>query len=208
MRSRGIRVAVMSVLILCLSSPAYADDPEETPPPEELLSVSTASANGSGCRGGTHEIDTLPNNRGFRIRHKAFKATAGEGSTAVDFRKNCQLSMHVRVPDGYSYAIIRTASFGTLDIGAGARALQRGTFYYSGSPSTAYRTHQFAGPLTSEWETTDEIDISERIWSPCREARLINANSELRVTKSTAAPTDPIFMELDSAIYHISWRRC
>jgi Domain of unknown function (DUF4360) len=205
---RTICAVTVAALALLLPTPAYADD-EETPPPAELLAVRTSTANGSGCPPGTYEVEVLPDNTGFRIKYRAFRAQVGGGASPIDLRKNCQLSMHVRVPQGYTYAVVRTRSRGEGDIASGGQGLQRDTYYYAGSPVSQWRSHAFAGGFKGDWETIDNIDPAYRVWVPCREQRQLNVNTELRVKK---APGDPAtvtsFMELQSMTYGIAWRRC
>jgi hypothetical protein len=209
---RLIRGAAIGVFALCLSSPAYAgvaqDDPDDVPPPAELLAINSAVANGSGCKPGTYDIDVLPDNTGFRITFRAFKAQVGGGAPVTDFRKNCQLGMYVVPPSGYTYAIARIGSRGSDELARGAQGVHRTLHYYAGSSTTGWRVHNFQGPSNDEWQIVDEIAPPDRIWVPCSEQRHLNANSELRVQRGTSDPATISSMTLDSMTYRIAWRRC
>lgn len=204
---RTICAVTVAALAVLLPVSAHADD-EETPPPAELLAVNTTTANGSGCRQGTHEVEVLPDNRGFRIKYRQFRAQLGDGAGPADFRKNCQISMQVRVPQGYTYAVVRTRSQGGGDIASAGEGLQRDTYYYAGSPVSQWRTHAFPGGFKGDWETVDDIDPAYRVWVPCREQRQLNVNTELRVKHVPSNPALNSFMQLQSMTYGIAWRRC
>jgi len=205
-KRRGF-VAVAAVLAIFASAPAYAD-PDETPPPEQMIAVSIVSANGSGCKAGTYDVDVLPDNTGFRANFHTFRAEVGGNSSPIEFRKNCQLNFRIDVPLGYTYAIFRTDSRGTRDIATGARALERANYYYAGSPASQWSSHSFTGPANDDWETIDIIDPMSRVWVPCKEMRQLNANTELRVTRETSDPAAISSVTLKSKTYRIGWRRC
>ncbi|MFD1150387.1 DUF4360 domain-containing protein [Saccharothrix hoggarensis] len=77
---------------------------------------------------------------------------------------------------------------------------------------TARRAHTFNGPYSDNWQATDSTDWSAIVYAPCGEQRMLNINTELRVTAGTSAGTS--FMVMDSTdsnvstTYHFSWKRC
>ena len=63
------------------------------------------------------------------------------------FRKNCQLNLIVHVPAGFTYAIASVDYRGFASLQRGASGMEKASYYFQGSPSTASRTHPFNGPL-------------------------------------------------------------
>jgi hypothetical protein len=216
------RVALIaSVAALLLSGPAYAGDRSSatdgasTAPPPGQVSVKVATSNGSGCVGGTAEVNLLPNNAGFTVTyHSEYLARAGIGANPTDFRKNCQINLQVDRPDGYTYAIAAARHRGFASLLEGASGLQRWYYYFQGTSPTRAAEHRFTGPDSDYWQTTDRFDASELVFAPCYAERNLNVNTELRVSAGTSEPDTASFMAADwsddnvDAIYRFVWDRC
>jgi hypothetical protein len=204
--TRSVLATLVSVLVLFPAAPAQAD---EVPPPAEKLIVSAVVVSGTGCGAGTSFIDVRPDNTGFTVHYADFRVFLNGGSTPLDARKSCQLSLSLQLPQGFTYAIAGVGSRGDADIARGAQGVQRSTFYYAGSPSVPSTTHNFSGPYSDYWETVDEIPLGQLVWVPCNMRRLLNASTELRVVKGTSDPNvTPTFLTQESTEYSIAWRRC
>jgi hypothetical protein len=178
-----ISTVLALVLAFSLGSPpaASADDV-----PLGRVTIDIVSVNGSGCPAGTTEIEVADDNSVFAVIHRSFVAKVGVGADATDFRKNCQLSLDVNVPAGFTFGIIRAEYRGFANLQAGAQALQRASYYFQGNPATTIRSHPFHGPLRDQWQTTDISDPP--IFAPCDQHRLFNINTELRVSAGTSDP--------------------
>jgi Domain of unknown function (DUF4360) len=202
-------VAVMSMLT---ATPAAAvATPLATVPPDGV-SIDIIAANGSGCPAGTTSISVTPGNDAFTVAYRAFHAQVGVGATAVDFRKNCQLNLQIRIPAGWTYAVAEIDHRGRAHLEAGATGLQRSHYYFAGQASTATATHHFTGPYDDAWATTNVIEEAALVYGPCGAERNLNINSELRVNAGTSNPTttnSSITMDsTTSDIYRFRWRQC
>jgi hypothetical protein len=180
-------------------------------PPGEV-SVDLVAAAGSGCPANTVGISVSPGNDAFSVTYSAFHAQVGVGSAPTDARKNCQLNMRIRIPQGYSYAINGLDHRGSAHLEAGASGVQRARYYFSGQAPSTFVAHPFNGPFDDAWQTTDNVDIASLIFSPCGADRNININSELRVSAGTSdTATTNSSMTMDSTtsdIYRFAWREC
>src|SRR5690349_20270142 len=79
------------------------------PPPDGKTTVDVVYANGSGCPPGA--LNAVVRKGVVTIEFADF--TASSGGDALDYRKNCQLGLNVKVPKGYTYAVSRVAVGGT-----------------------------------------------------------------------------------------------
>jgi len=153
-----------------------------------------------------------PSNDAFSVTYSAFHAQVGVGATSTDFRKNCQLNMRIRIPQGYSYAITGVDHRGSAHLEAGASGVQRSRYYFAGQVPSALMSHQFSGPYEDVWQTSDNADVASLAFSPCGGERNININSELRVGAGTSdEATTNSSMTMDSTtsnIYRFAWRTC
>jgi hypothetical protein len=148
------------------------------------------------------------------VTYSDYLAQAGGDSPATAFRKNCQLNLIVHVPQGFTYAIASADYRGFASLQPGASSTEKASYYFQGSPSTAFRSHKFEGPYDDNWQATDQTDWAQLVWAPCGVQRNFNINTELRVDKGTSDPAETSFMTMDSTdgdistIYHMAWKEC
>ncbi|BFO21214.1 DUF4360 domain-containing protein [Streptomyces sp. KM77-8] len=185
----------------------------EDPPPDKIV-IKVATVNGSGCPQGTAAVAVSADNTAFTVTYSDYLARAGGNSDPTDSRKNCQLSLLVHVPAGFTYAIASADYRGFASLRPGATGTQRASYYFQGSPSTASRSHPFTGPYDDNWQATDETDWAQLVYAPCGVQRNFNINTELRVSAGSTSPGDVSFMTMDSTdgdistVYHLAWQEC
>ncbi|GHG61262.1 hypothetical protein GCM10018779_28910 [Streptomyces griseocarneus] len=184
------------------------------PPPDKIV-IDVVAVNGSGCPAGTAIVTVSPDNTAFTVSYSNYVAQVGVGSKPTDFRKNCQLSLNVHVPQGFTYAIAQADYRGFAHLEKGAAGLERANYYFQGMSQTAFVNHHFTGPLNDNWQTSDTTPIDQVIYAPCGATRYFNINTELRVDAGTSDPTKTTsFLAMDSTdgnistLYHFSWKQC
>ena len=173
-----------------VGSPASASSILDDPPTDHIVIDLVAMA-GSGCRPGTADVAVI---------------------ASTDGRKNCQLNVLVRVPQGFTFAIAKVDYRGYGSLQKGATASQRANYYFQGMTQSTYSNHPFTAPLDDNWIASDEVPVAAMVWHPCGELRNLNINTELRVAKGTS--TDASFVTMDSTdgsiatTYHFAWKEC
>lgn len=180
-------------------------------PPSDRVVIDVVTVNGSGCPAGTASVTTASDNTAFRVTYSDYLAEVGGGADPTDVRKNCQLSLRVQVPQGFTFAIAQADYRGSAYLAAGASGLEQAGYYFQGSPQTTFVSHSFSGPFSDDWQTTD---VAALVFAPCGLQRNLNINSELRVAAGTSSPGTTSFMRMNSSdgsvrtIYHLSWKQC
>ncbi|WP_223777678.1 DUF4360 domain-containing protein [Streptomyces sp. 135] len=183
------------------------------PPPDKIV-IEVATVNGSGCPLGTAAVAVSGDNTAFTVTYSDYLAQAGGGADPTAFRKNCQLNLVVHVPQGFTYAIASVDYRGYASLQPGAKGIEKASYYFQGSPSTAAKTHEFKGAYNDNWQATDSTDWAQLVWAPCGERRNFNINTELRVDAGTSDPAKASFMTMDSTdgdistVYHMAWKEC
>jgi uncharacterized protein DUF4360 len=207
--------AIVSILASTLAGPSAAMSPVLDNPPPDKIVIDLVTVNGSGCPEGTAAVAVSPDNTAFTVTYSAYLAQVGVGALPTDWRKNCQLNLIVHVPAGFTYAISSTDYRGFASLEKGASAVERAGYYFQGSPTTSYATHNFKGALAEDWTTTDTNQISELVWAPCGALRNFNINTELRVSAGTSdVKKTTSFIAMDSTdtqfstVYHFAWQKC
>src|SRR3954463_1621176 len=126
---RALRCTVAAtfagMILTSLPGPASA---EPTIPPAAPVTLTVFGVNGSGCRPDTATVTQAPDNTSFQVTYTGYVAAVGPGARSTDFRKNCQVGLWVRPPEGYSLAIARVEHGGYADLATGVSAALRTNF--------------------------------------------------------------------------------
>jgi hypothetical protein len=206
--------AAVGVALSLVGQPVSTAQWPSVPPPDKII-IDVVTVNGTGCKPGTAAVAVSEDNTAFTVTYSEFIAQVGVGAGPLDWRKNCQLSLKVHVPQGFTYAVAQADYRGFAHLERGATALERANYYFQGMSPTAFVEHPFSGPLTDDWQKTDVTDVAALVYKPCGELRNFNINSELRAGAGTSNPkTTTSFIAMDSTdgsittTYHFAWKTC
>ncbi|MFF7636414.1 DUF4360 domain-containing protein [Kitasatospora sp. NPDC008050] len=206
----GTAVTLLATSLLC-GTAAHARSVDVTPPG---FTIGLVSVNGSGCPAGTAAVATSPDDTAFTVTYSNYLAQVGAGAGPIDFRKNCQLTVQVNAPQGFTYAVAEADYRGYAYLAGGAGAQEGANYYFQGQSQTATATHNFTGPMDGNWQATDTTTIASLIWAPCGATRDLNINTQLRVSAGSSDPSTTSFVTMDSTdgslttIYHLDWEQC
>ncbi|MGY0067105.1 DUF4360 domain-containing protein [Streptomyces sp. QTS137] len=210
----GLLLSTAVAALFTAATPAHDPSAGFVDPPPDKIVIKVATVNGSGCPQGTTAVAVSEDNTAFTVTYSDYLAQAGGASDPTAFRRNCQLSLIVHVPQGFTYAIAGADYRGFAALQPGASGTQRASYYFQGSPNTEYRSHPFAGPYDDNWQATDTTDWAQLVYAPCGVQRNFNINTELRVSAGTSSPDKVSFMTMDSTdgdistTYHMAWKEC
>ncbi|KAF4407513.1 MULTISPECIES: DUF4360 domain-containing protein [Streptomyces] len=203
----GAAAALFASALSVQSAPVVEETPSVT------AEVEVVTVNGSGCPSGTARVDVASDNASFSVTYSDYIAQVGLGGEPIDFRKNCQLSLQIDVPSGYTYAVLGLEHRGYTFLKKGATGLQRTEYYFQGDSDGVVHSRSFTGPYQGSWRTTDS-DSDDVLWAPCGDERNLNINTELRVNGgSSDNTTSPSFLAMRSsglpdAAYQIAYKKC
>nr|GID84295.1 hypothetical protein Ade03nite_32190 [Actinoplanes derwentensis] len=178
------------------------------------MEIAVVSANGSGCPKGTAVVTVSPDNKAFTVAYSNFIAQVGPEAKPLDYRKQCQLSLDVKVPEGFTYAVATADYRGYARLEKGAFAQETAFYYFQGKSSTTKSQNRFDGFWDDEWQITDKVPLVSTSFLPCGDKRYLNINTELKVFADKAPKGTTSFITMDSAdgnletIYRVSWQKC
>jgi hypothetical protein len=212
--SEGIMRGALAVVGLVLSLFTPVTDSQTSSPPPGKITLDIKTINGSGCPAGTADAsaDVSPDNTSFTVHYNNFAAKAGNGASAVDGRKNCQINVLVHVPAGFTFAIAEADYNGFAHVAAGASALEQANYYFTGQAATARVPHPLTGPFDGQWSAKDVADVL--VYAPCGLDRNLNINAEVRASAGTSDSGAASFIEMDSShasvdtLYQFNWKQC
>jgi len=131
------------------------------------------------------------------------------------------------------YSVSSYTYAGHVDLDAGANALHKTTYYYSGSKPffpliystppkcTVYGTmelmlkigstqtstsHSFTGPTDTDYTVSGPVSAGSAPWSPCNDPLPLNINTQVRLTSSNSS-TGTI-SEAGVDVVSFVWREC
>jgi hypothetical protein len=195
---------VVSGLAAALLAASMTGSAPASPP--DQLAIDVVTVNGSGCPASTASVQVSPDNTSFRVVFSGYLAWTGPGAAPTDFRKNCQFSFQIDRPDGLTYAVEQAEYSGFAQLEDGVTAVQAAHYYFQGDSDTVSTKHEFTGPLSRRWHTTDAFDVAALRFAPCGAQRNLNVNTELRVQPGAEGLN---VMVMDAAIdYQLTWRTC
>lgn len=209
-KRRAMMTVLAAAMVLSLGTPAYGVPEASADEAAGKITVEVIANNGSGCAAGTASVLSNADDTGFRVRYRDFVAKAGGDASVVDRRKNCQLSVLVTLPDGWTVAIAAANYRGRASLQSGASGLQRTSYYWQGSSESHRSDLPLAGPLYGTWATWDVAPVL--LYAPCTTRRVLNVNTELRVDAGDSAGGNSLSMSATEGdvetLFNLSWSRC
>ncbi|GIF04027.1 hypothetical protein Asi03nite_15650 [Actinoplanes siamensis] len=179
------------------------------------MTIDVVNAIGSGCPDRSSRIAVSPDNTAFTVTYANYTARVGPESDPLDFRKNCQIALDVKVPSGFTFAVAGADYRGYASLARGAWAQESANYYFQGHAQTTRIEHDFRGPYDDVWQRGDRVGIGSLSYLPCGERRFLNINTDLRVNRGTSdARKLTSFISMDSTdaaintVYRVAWKRC
>jgi hypothetical protein len=183
-------------------------------PPADRVAVEVSAVNGSGCPGGSATARVAPGGTSIIVTYSDFEpAWTGANARPIDSRKNCQIGLRVRAPEGVSFALAQADYSGFAHLVNGATAVQGISAYFQGSSQTINRSETFEAPYSDYWQATHRVDWGDLVWQNCEQNRDLNINTSVRVSPNQSPPTRTSFIGLGSpdesqATFHLAWKWC
>jgi hypothetical protein len=211
-----MRSVIMSALLVSVvASTASADD---------IMTVELVSVAGSGCNKDDFAVAIADDLTAFTVSYNNYTAVAGGWRSILDARKNCVLDVRVRVPGGFTYGIAAADMRGFAHLEPNANATAKLSFWFQGSPATAYITHDIrrstashpgtlvTGLIDDDWQTTDTTPVASVVWASCSAQRNLNINTQLRVVAPAAGPESYVTEDTTDGsivtLFHIALMPC
>ena len=114
------------------------DDPADGPSGHEVQIQALAFA-GSGCPAGSVSGQLSSDLTTLTLLYASFVAQAGKNIPASDYRKNCQLNVKIKYPQGWQFSVFKADYRGYAQIPTGDTGTCKATYYFSGDSKQASR---------------------------------------------------------------------
>ncbi|OAA42072.1 secreted protein [Metarhizium rileyi] len=198
------------MLLLGLLTPllglAAAAPSAERPSKVKIRGVSLL---GSGCPAGTADVQVDGTGTLFEATFSAYEVQTGPGTKAVDWRKNCKLTLNMDFESGYQFSILDTDMIGFAEIPKNANGQCTNTFSFTGNPQMVNYRINLPGHYSGNFNLQSRAGIES--WSPCGgSTAILNMNTACAITPTTL----PALIAVDHISgklrvkFAVQWRRC
>jgi hypothetical protein len=176
----------------------------------QTITLGQPGYGGTGCPAGSVSATLSPDSTSLSLLFDGYYVEAG-GTTGLSFdRKNCNVSIPVNVPQGYSVSVISIDYRGFNQLPNGGQSTFNVEYFFAGGRGPTF-TRNFRGELSDEYLIHNELTAESTVWSACGAQVLLRTNSSIRVqtTAGRQALATVDSQDVSAAIiYNLRWRRC
>jgi hypothetical protein len=177
----------------------------------QSLQLGQPSYGGNGCPAGSASAVLSPDSQELSVLFDSYFAEAGGTTGKRIDRKSCNLAIPVRVPQGYSVAILKVDYRGYVAVPAGGLDRLEIEYFWAGARGPKV-VREARGPINDGYTVTDELLATTLVWSACGAEVNLRINSSMMAQSNnrmeqTIGTVDSVDVS-SGVIYHLSWRRC
>ena len=179
---------------------------------EAQIKLGQPSYGGNGCPAGSASVSITDDGKIMSVLFDQFAAEAGNTTGRRIDRKSCNLRVPIKVPQGYSVALIGVDYRGFNAIpGSGAYTEFNAEYFYAGARGPRF-SRRFQGPQNNEYLINNKLIATNLVWSQCGTEVIFGINAA--ATAMANSQMQQTMMIVDSAditagiLYQFSWRRC
>jgi len=200
-----MKLTLLSILALVSAAAAQGPDPKS-------IYVEAIKHAGSGCPQGTMSTAMSSDRKLFTLMFDQYYASLGPNVGIEQNRKNCQINVGVRFPQGWQYGIVSSQYRGYAQLDRGVHGQHKSTYYFAGQSQQVSVTKDFYGPLVQDYLSNESVGVIA--YSPCGFSANLNVNSQVRMFNEGGSSQSKGLLTADSQdhkfrhLFGFSWRRC
>jgi Domain of unknown function (DUF4360) len=186
-----LKALVVATLVTLPISPALA---------ESQVQIQGASYGGSGCPDRSASVSVSPDGQELTVLFDKFSALGNDPSQS---RKSCNLSIPIKVPQGYQISLydadyrgyVAPSTSGTL----------RAEYFFAGNRGPVFQ-RTFNGE--NNYNVRDSLATVADVWSACGDSTNMRVNASMSARGKGAATVDSFDLAHRGLVYHIKYRAC
>jgi hypothetical protein len=193
-------------------SPSFVPElgaPPSGPDPTKVY-VQSIAFEGTGCPAGSVGESFTQDRTGFTMIFDQFAASKGPGVPASEATKTCQMTLDLKIPQGWQYSIATIDYRGFVSLPKKMKAAQQATYSFDGDDEHASTDSSFTGPVAKDYLIRDTLPFSTVVWSSCDKVRPLTVTTQL----SLKGGTEPGQISNDSVdgkvkfVLALHWKPC
>jgi Domain of unknown function (DUF4360) len=178
-------------LTAAIVSPALAEDKVE---------ILGATYGGSGCPANSASVSVSPDGKELSILFDKFAAL---GNSQSESRKSCNLSIPIKVPQGFQISLYDADYRGY--VAPSTTANLRAEYFFAGNRGPVF-SRMFQGE--TNYNVRDSLVTVADVWSACGDSVNMRVNAAMSARGAGMATVDSFDLAQRGLVYHIKYRNC
>ncbi len=164
------------------------------------VEIRGARYGGSGCPDQSASVSVSPDGQELSILFDEFVAL---GSNYRESRKSCNLSIPIKVPEGFQISLYDTDYRGYVAPGTQGRL--RAEYFFAGNRGPVFQ-RTFRGE--TDYNVRDKLVTVADVWSACGDSVNMRVNASMMARGQGIATVDSFDLAHRGLVYHVKYRRC
>lgn len=181
-----------TLLMAAAISPALAQ--------EAKIEILGANYGGSGCPENSASVSVSPDGQELSILFDKFAAL---GNNPRESRKSCNLSIPIKVPQGFQISLYDADYRGY--VAPATTANLRSEYFFAGNRGPVF-SRTFRGE--TDYNVRDSLVTVADVWSSCSDSVNMRVNASMSARGAGMATVDSFDLAHRGLVYHIKYRRC
>jgi hypothetical protein len=183
----------------------------------DYFEITDIQLNGDGCPAGSVDKNVAEDRLSFSLMFRNYIAEAGPDFNPSDGRRSCQVTVNLKVPTGWRFAVAGFDYAGYMKLDAGIAAEHKTSYYFQANDKQGEFTNTKNGPDQNPFRFQQQVKLHDKIWSPCDTKRALNIKTTIRVWNTDRGKfpnaagvmgTDSFIGEFHDQKWKLSWGRC
>jgi Domain of unknown function (DUF4360) len=185
-------LALTAASIATSMAPAYSAN--------NKVEIMGANYGGSGCPMDSASVSVSPDGQELSILFDKFTAL---GNNPAQSRKSCNMSIPIKVPQGFQVSFYDADFRGYVAPNTSARL--RSEYFFAGSRGPAF-VRNISGE--TNYDVRDSLATVANVWSACGDSVNMRVNASIAARGEGMATVDSFDLAHRGLIYHIKYRSC
>jgi Domain of unknown function (DUF4360) len=164
------------------------------------VQIMDATYGGSGCPANSASVSVSPDGQELTILFDKFIVM---GNNAAQSRKNCSMSIPIKVPQGFQISLYDADYRGY--VAPSTRASLRSEYFFAGNRGPVF-TRNINGE--TNYNVRDRLATVANVWSACGDSVNMRVNSSLSARGAGMATLDSFDLSHRGLVYHVKYRAC
>jgi Domain of unknown function (DUF4360) len=179
-----------SVLTATVISPVFA----------QKVEILGAKYGGSGCPDQSASVSVSPDGQELSILFDKFAAL---GNSQTENRKSCNLSIPIRVPQGFQISLYDADYRGY--VAPSTTGNLRAEYFFAGNRGPLF-SRIFRGE--TDYNVRDSLVTVADVWSACGDSVNMRVNASMSARGAGMATVDSFDLAHRGLVYHVKYRSC